>query len=262
MSQPGGNPEELNKATSPPPAPPAPTEGDAKQASSSPSASEVDRLVDDNDPNRDLARLAYGYDPFKGSHLDSSRRPHNTRSQNRPQSGASASTSKPYPPMAVFPGQGSRGTGQPVSAMRTSEGEVDPDASHLTDETAAATAIALAATRDGQANMYGNPFGHGDEYDRYGQQQHQRETSARAEGGAEPAHSLSPGVAGQSAVGHDSMADSDASMSQGQIGGPSQGKRKKTFKYLQDEPPVDPSQPRAPHEKRKKVQKACRPCKR
>ncbi|CAO1635928.1 unnamed protein product [Parajaminaea phylloscopi] len=187
------------------------------------------------------------------------------------------------PALPVFPGQQprNRDMGKPVSAMRTSEGsqrnggppayaeeaargspayeeeaaptpdvvanqDADADAAHEEGPSARNNGVAQSAASG--AGGHANYFAHA--HDLHGQSSSSSSYSQRdmAHGGGPP----TPGA---------SDADTSMMSQQGAGGAQSSNHRKrKPFKYLQDEPVGQGVKPRA--EKRKKVQKACRPCKR
>lgn len=234
------------------------------EAHSGPSESSPNAKLegDQNGANSSLAVEAARYDPFKGTDLDQSRvkPPSSTRQYSAgPQN---AYGNKSYPPqMAVFPGQNaSRDFAQ--SAVRT------PDASMpLDQQQQEAQSNEFAdmqqdtGDRSAQYQEDGAEYTH-DEHayheEHAGEHEHHHHHHQDAYGDASQADLTmdTHGGLGSSTPQDTSM---DGDMSTASAAGM---KRKKNYKYLQDEPPMDASGQRAPSEKRKKVQKACRPCKR
>lgn len=196
-----------------------------------------------------LAAQAARYDPFKE---DPRRDPRAAAAA----AGAGGSTRSPFPSyqypqggnkssnlggqMPVFPGQSNaREIGQPVSAMRTQDG---------TDGSAAGPDGAVTPRGDGAEDDTNSYYQHGDHQE--GEHHATNNDSSRVGNDAADASMASAMDPDQS------QADTSSSNAN------AAGKKRKTYKYLQDDPVGQPSSTRAPGEKRKKVQKACRPCKR
>lgn len=231
-----------------------------------PSESSAKSEEDQHGSASNLAAEAARYDPFKGTDLEHNRVKSSSSRQystNNAFHGA-----KGYPPqMAVFPGQNASRdiSQQQVSALRTPDASVSEqeqqsnEFAEIPQDTGDRAAVASHQySHDGVAP--GSEYTH-DEHS-YHQQPHSHEhhhhQTTDTYGDASQADLTldSHGALGTSTP-HDMSMDADmSSVSAAGV------KRKKNYKYLQDEPPLDASGQRQPSEKRKKVQKACRPCKR
>ncbi|CAO1632752.1 unnamed protein product [Sympodiomycopsis kandeliae] len=212
-----------------------------------------------------LAAEAARYDPFKGTELEQSRLKGN---QSRQYTAAGPTQQRGYPPqMAVFPGQNasSREIGQPVSAMRTPDPQQSNEFADMATDSGDRSAVASNQyTHDqvGSDSVFGHDDHayHHDPHQHHHHHQHDQNANAFGHPGDASQGDLSLDQ-GAPPMGHSTPQDTstDADISTASTVGV---KRKKNYKYLQDEPPLDGSGQRGPSEKRKKVQKACRPCKR
>lgn len=228
-----------------------------------------------------LAVEAARYDPFKGSELgDQANRARNpsTRGGFGYRSGPSFAAQKGLSGPFGQPGS-PREISQPVSAMRTQDATGSPGSKDervqadgagndaVGEGDASAIRVANAAfERDGGVVHNGGqmldnlPTGDDNFSSAYAMPPSRPSDANRAQSSADGARGEHEHDA--SIVTMDD--EGSSSFSQQDIGAKGAGsKRKKNFKYLQDESnAAGPSSSRTSSEKRKKVQKACRPCKR